>query len=428
MDLLNNLNEAQREAVMHSEGPLLVLAGAGSGKTRVLTTKVANLIKNGVPAYNILAITFTNKAAKEMKARVASMAPESANDLWVCTFHAACMRILRRQATFFKYSRNFTIYDDGDQQTVIKGCLKDLNIYEKKFPPKAISGSISQAKNRLLSPDAFEEQAFDHYSKVVSRVYHLYQERLEGNNALDFDDILAVTVRLFRENPPVLTYYQNKFRYILVDEYQDTNHAQYMLVKMLAEAHRNICAVGDPDQGIYSWRGADIANILDFERDYPDASVIMLEQNYRSTQIILDAANQVIKNNPDRKEKKLWTAAGAGEPVIIYTGDTERTEADFVAGRIERLHSHSGVKYGDFAIFYRTHAMSRSIEEGLIRRGIPYKIVGGLRFYDRKEIRDILGYLRLLDNPLDRVGLSRIINVPRRGVGEASLQKIISYA
>jgi DNA helicase-2/ATP-dependent DNA helicase PcrA len=356
------------------------------------------------------------------------MIPEGVRELWVCTFHAACMRILRRQAAFSRYTQNFTVYDDGDQQTVIKNCLKELNIDEKKFPPRAIGASISQAKNRLVGPEEFEGQAHDYYTKIVSRVYGLYQESLISNNALDFDDILMVTVRLFKESPHVLKYYREKFQYVLVDEYQDTNHAQYLLVNMLAGEHRNICAVGDPDQGIYSWRGADIGNILAFEKDYPESRIIALEQNYRSTQTILDAANQVIRNNPDRKEKKLWTAAGQGAPVIIYTGDTERYEADFVAGRIERLHSRKGIKFGDMAVFYRTHAMSRALEESLMRRGIPYGVVGGLRFYDRKEIRDLIGYLRLIDNPLDRVSLARVINVPRRGVGEASLAKIINFA
>ena len=429
MDIFSGLNEAQRMAVEHTEGPLLVLAGAGSGKTRVLTTRVAHLIRNkGVPSYQILAITFTNKAAQEMKERVSAIVPESVRDLWVCTFHAACMRILRRQASFVGYSQGFSIYDDGDQQTVIKNCLKELNIDEKRFAPKAISAAISQAKNRLVGPAEFEEQAYDYYTKVVSRVYSLYQEMLSRNNALDFDDILMATVRLFRENPSVLRFYQNRFQYILVDEYQDTNHAQYVLVNLLAAQYRNLCVVGDPDQGIYSWRGADIKNILDFKKDYPEARAIVLDRNYRSTQTILEAANQVIKNNPDRKEKKLWTAAGEGAPVIIHTGDTERSEAEFVAGRVEKLRATRSVKYGEMAVFYRTHAMSRALEEVFIRRGIPYRIIGGLRFYDRKEIKDLMAYLRLVDNPMDTVSLSRVINVPKRGVGEASLQKIISYA
>lgn len=429
MDIFAGLNEPQMEAVMHTEGPLLILAGAGSGKTRVLTTRVAHLIRNkGVPPYQVLAITFTNKAAREMKDRVSALVPESIKDLWVCTFHAACMRILRRQASFTGYSQGFSVYDDGDQQTVIRDCLKELDIDEKKFPPRAISAAISQAKNRLQSPEEAAEQADDYYTRVVSRLYRVYQEKLVRSNALDFDDILAVTVRLFRENPHVLRYYQNKFQYILVDEYQDTNHAQYVLVNMLAGEHRNLCVVGDPDQGIYSWRGANINNILDFEKDYPEARVVVLDRNYRSTRTILEAANQIIKNNPDRREKNLWTAAGEGTPVVVYTADTERAEADFVAGRIERLHASKDIRYGDMAVLYRTHAMSRALEEVLVRRGIPYQIVGGLRFYDRKEIKDLIAYLRLVDNPMDTVSLARIVNVPKRGVGEASLQKITAFS
>ncbi len=429
MDIFSGLNDAQRLAVETTEGPLLVLAGAGSGKTRVLTTRVAHLIRNkGVPPHQILAITFTNKAAQEMKDRVAAMVPESVRDLWVCTFHAACMRILRRQAAFAGYSRGFSVYDEGDQLTVIKDCLKNLDIDEKRFPSRAICSTITQAKNRLVSPEEFEEQAYDYYTRVAARVYRLYQEKLKDSNALDFDDILMVTVRLFREQPHVLRFYRNRFQYILVDEYQDTNHAQYVLVNLLAGDHRNICVVGDPDQGIYSWRGADISNILDFEKDYPEARVIVLDRNYRSTRTILEAANQVIKNNPGRMEKKLWTAAGAGAPVIVYTGDTERSEAEFVAGRIERLYAGGNMSYRDMAVFYRTHAMSRAIEEVLVRRGIPYRVVGGLRFYDRKEIKDLIAYLRLVDNPMDAVSLARIINVPKRGVGEASLQKILAFA
>lgn len=429
MDILAGLNNSQLRAVEVSEGPLLVLAGAGSGKTRVLTTKVTHLIKkHGVPAYKVLAITFTNKAAREMKERVAAIIPESVSDLWVCTFHKACMRILRRQASFIGYSQNFSVYDEEYQKAVIRECFKELNIDEERFAPKAVRSAISQAKNNLLGPEEYDEQANDYYTRVIASVYKLYQEKLVGNNALDFDDILVVTVRLFRDNPHVLRYYQNKFQYILVDEYQDTNHAQYSLVKMLAEAHRNLCVVGDPDQGIYSWRGADINNILNFEKDYPEAEVVILDQNYRSTQTILDAANHVIRNNPDRKEKKLWTAAGTGSPVIVYTGETERGEAEFVARMIEKLHISNNRKYSDFAILYRTHAMSRAIEEVLVRKGLPYGIVGGLRFYDRKEIKDLMAYLRLVDNPNDAVSLSRVINVPRRGVGEASLKKILAFA
>lgn len=429
MDIIDGLNEPQKQAVETTEGPLLVMAGAGSGKTRVLTTKIAHLIRNkGVKPYEILAITFTNKAAKEMKDRVAGMVPEDVNDIWVCTFHAACMRILRKQAIFAGYKQGFLIYDDSDQQTVVKECLKELNIDDKKFTPRSIMSSISQAKNRLVGPKEFEEQAYDFFSKLVTRVYTLYQSKLIHNNALDFDDILMVAVNLFKEHPHILKYYQNKFRYILVDEYQDTNHAQYALVKMLAEEHRNICVVGDPDQGIYSWRGADISNILDFEKDYKEAKLIVLDRNYRSTPVILDAANQLIKNNPDRKEKKLWTAGDKGTPIILFVGETERMEADYVADRIQKLYSQKSIPYKNMAVFYRTNAMSRVLEEAFMRRTIPYKIIGGLRFYERKEIKDLMSYLRLVGNPLDEVSLSRIINVPKRGIGEASIQKILLYS
>ncbi len=429
MDLLTSLNEAQKEAVQQTEGPLLVLAGAGSGKTRVLTTRIAYLIKEkGIPPYKILAITFTNKAAAEMKSRVESTVPESIRELWVSTFHSACLRMLRRQAKFLGYGENFVIYDNGDQQTVVKDCIRELDIDDKRFTPRSLASAISQAKNRLVDHVAFEEQAYDFYSRILARVYELYQKRLKSNNALDFDDLLMLTVRLFQENQAVLKYYQNKFRYILVDEYQDTNHAQYVLVNLLAGEHRNLCVVGDPDQSIYNFRGADIQNILSFEKDYPEARVIKLEQNYRSTGSILEAANNVIKNNPNRKDKQLWTAAGEGSPLVVHLANDEKMEAHYVAGRIEMMHGIKAMGYNNFAVLYRTHAMSRAIEEIFIRRGIPYTIIGGLKFYDRKEIKDLLAYLRLLDNPLDAVSLARIINVPRRGIGDASLQKILNYA
>ncbi len=429
MDLIANLNDAQKEAVKNTEGPLLVLAGAGSGKTRVLTTRIAYLVKErGVPPYQILAITFTNKAAAEMKSRVEAMVPDSIRELWVSTFHSACLRILRRQSRFLGYEENFVIYDDADQQTVVKDCVKELNIDDKRFPPRALSSAISQAKNRLVDPGAFEEQAYDFYSRIVARVYELYQKRLKNNNALDFDDLLMLTVRLFQQNNAVLKFYQKKFRYILVDEYQDTNHAQYVLVNLLAGEHRNLCVVGDPDQSIYNFRGADIQNILSFEKDYPEARIIKLEQNYRSTGTILEAANNVIQNNPNRKEKQLWTAEGQGVPLIVHLANDERMEAHYVAGRIELMKSINNMGFGSFAVLYRTHAMSRAIEEILVRRGIPYTMIGGLKFYERKEIKDIMSYLRLLSNPLDTVSLSRIINVPKRGIGEASLQKILDFS
>lgn len=429
MQLLENLNESQAKAVRHTEGPILVLAGAGSGKTRVLTTRIAYLLEEkGISPFNILAITFTNKAAAEMRERVESMVPEMARDLWVCTFHSTCLRILRRQARFLGYEDNFVIYDDADQQTVIKDCLKEINLDEKKFPARAVSSAISQAKNQLVGPVEYLEQAYDYFSQVVAQVYELYQKKLKRNNALDFDDLLMLTVRLFQQNSSVLQHYQNKFRYILVDEYQDTNHAQYVLVNLLAKTHRNLCVVGDPNQGIYGWRGADIQNILSFERDYPEAMVVKLEQNYRSTQTILDAANQVIQQNPGRKEMHLWTAEGEGEPVVAYHGNSERSEAQFVADRILRIRRTRETAYRDFAVLYRTHAMSRVLEELFLHWGIPYNIVGGLRFYERKEIKDLLSYLRLIVNPSDTVSLARIINVPRRGIGDASVQKLITYS
>ncbi len=426
---ISTLNDAQLQAVTHYNGPLLVLAGAGSGKTRVLTTRIAYLLREkGVDPYNILAITFTNKAAREMRERIEVVVPDQARSLWVCTFHAACLRILRRQAGFAGYTPNFVIYDASDQKTVIKECLKELNLDEKKFPPAAIGAAISQAKNVLYSPEELEKKSFDYFQRTVCKVYKLYSEKLKKNNALDFDDLLVQTVRLFRENPSVLSYYQEKFKYILVDEYQDTNHAQYVLVNLLASKHRNLCVVGDPDQSIYGWRGADITNILNFERDYPDATVIILEQNYRSTKTILESANRVISNNLNRKPKKLWTAGSPGDPVVIFTARDEHAEANFVVDRINRWHLTRQRPYGDFAVLYRTHAQSRVLEEKFLAYGIPYTIVGGLRFYERKEIKDLLAYLRLLVNPGDRVALQRVINEPRRGIGEASIGKIFALA
>ena len=428
-DMFSQLNSAQRQAVLHKEGPLLILAGAGSGKTRVLTTRIAYLIENGVEPFRILAITFTNKAANEMKERLSSIVGEKAvASLWVSTFHAACVRILRREIGALDYQSNFIIYDTADQQTVIKNCLKELNLDEKKFTPRSVLAEISRAKNRLVLPDQYAREASNYYENIVSDLYSLYQEKLKSANALDFDDLLILTVKLFKENPSVLQYYQNKFQYILVDEYQDTNHVQYILIKLLAAAHRNICVVGDPDQSIYGWRGADIQNILDFEEDYPDAVVIKLEQNYRSTKTILKAANQVINNNFDRKEKALWTENEEGEPIICFMGQDERHEAEYIADEIYRGHNKEDRPYKDFAVLYRTHAQSRPIEETFIRFGIPYEIYGGLKFYERKEIKDILAYLRVIANPNDTVSLTRIINVPKRGIGEATLAKVESFA
>ncbi len=444
--LLFGLNPVQREAVKHTGGPLLILAGAGSGKTRVLTSRVAYLIQErGVKPYNILAITFTNKAAGEMKERVQHLLGQDARDIWVSTFHSGCNRILRReignlnsvgvQSSYANsagnqggYDSNFAIYDTADQQTLIKQCLKELNLDDKKFAPRAVASLISEAKNKLQNPDRFARQAFDFFAEKTVEIYRLYQQKLRQNNALDFDDLLMFTVRLFDEHPEVLRYYQDRFRYILVDEYQDTNHAQYRLINLLAHRHRNLCVVGDADQSIYRFRGADISNILNFEQDYPEARVIKLEQNYRSTQTILEAANYVIRNNSERKEKHLWTENTQGQEIVTYRGEDERWESTYVVDRICTLKHKEGRPYKDFAVLYRTNAQSRVLEEELMKSRVPYKIVGGLKFYERKEIKDILAYLKVLANPADSVALRRIINVPKRGLGEASLEKVLAFA
>jgi len=423
---LSGLNEAQRKAVVYGDGPMLILAGAGSGKTRVLTNRIVYLIsQQGVDPFNILGITFTNKAAREMRQRIAAEVPELVQDLWISTFHSACLRILRRQAGFMP---NFVIYDPDDQKTLIKECLKEMNLDDKKHPPNAVLSTISKAKNMLYGPDELEKKSYDYFSRAACDVYKLYQNKLTKNNALDFDDLLMKTVQLLQNNLQALSYYQNKFRYIMVDEYQDTNHAQYILVNLLAQKHRNLCVVGDPDQGIYGWRGADIRNIMSFERDYPDAAVFILEQNYRSTRTILESANEIIKYNRERKDKNLWTAGPQGNPVTVFTARNEHSEANYIADHIRRWCMFKQKEYGDFAVLYRTHAQSRVLEEKLLTAGIPYIIVGGLRFYERKEIKDLLAYLRLLVNPDDRVSLRRIINEPKRGIGPASLKKILDLA
>jgi DNA helicase-2/ATP-dependent DNA helicase PcrA len=428
VQILNELNPQQQAAVQHTEGPVLVLAGAGSGKTRVLTYRVAYLVQNkGVSPSNILAITFTNKAAQEMKNRLSAIL-DNFKSPWVSTFHAACARILRREIAVLGYTRDFTIYDDGDQLTLIKEGLRAFNLDDKKYPPRNVLYRISTAKNQLQDPAACAQRAADLIEQKVAELYAWYQKRLKDLNALDFDDLIMQTVRLLRENPDILDYYQKKFRYILVDEYQDTNHSQYILVKLLAAQHRNLCVVGDPDQSIYGWRGADLNNILSFERDYPDARIIKLEENYRSTQTILDAANHVVSHNQSRREKKLWTSNQKGQLLQLFRGETEQDEGRYVVESILYLKHKENLNYRDFAVFYRTHAQSRVIEEFFVRYRIPYRIIGGLRFYQRKEIRDLLAYLRVLANPADNVSLQRIINVPRRGIGEATWRRVIELA
>ncbi|QHC10790.1 MULTISPECIES: DNA helicase PcrA [Bacillus] len=427
--LLSGLNPVQQEAVKTTDGPLLLMAGAGSGKTRVLTHRIAYLMaKKHVAPWNILAITFTNKAAREMKERVESILGPGADEIWISTFHSMCVRILRRDIDRIGINRNFSILDTADQLSVIKGILKERNIDPKKFDPRSILGSISSAKNELIEPEEFAKTAGGYYDQVTSDVYTDYQKKLLKNQSLDFDDLIMTTIKLFERVPEVLEFYQRKFQYIHVDEYQDTNRAQYLLVKQLAARLENICVVGDSDQSIYRWRGADIANILSFEKDYPSANVILLEQNYRSTKRILQAANEVIKNNSNRKPKNLWTENDEGIKLSYYSGDNEFGEGQFVAGKIYELHSSGRRKLSDIAILYRTNAQSRVIEETLLKSGLNYNIVGGTKFYDRKEIKDILAYLRLVSNPDDDISFTRIVNVPKRGVGATSLEKIASYA
>jgi DNA helicase II / ATP-dependent DNA helicase PcrA len=427
--LLNGMNPEQAEAVKATEGPLLIMAGAGSGKTRVLTHRIAFLmVEKGVNPYNILAITFTNKAAREMKDRIHNILGGASDNIWISTFHSMCVRILRRDIDRIGMNRNFTILDSTDQQSVIKAILKEKNIDPKKFDPRSLLGSISSAKNELTTPEELSKQVGGYYDQVVSDVYTEYQKRLRKNQALDFDDLIMTTIQLFQRVPEVLEFYQRKFQYIHVDEYQDTNRAQYMLVKLLASRFQNLCVVGDSDQSIYRWRGADIANILSFEKDYPRATVIFLEQNYRSTKRILQAANEVIQKNSNRKPKNLWTENHDGEKISYFRADTEQTEAQFVTGKIKEMTESGKRKYSDFAILYRTNAQSRVMEEVLLKSNIEYSIVGGIKFYDRKEIKDILAYLRLISNPDDDISLIRVINVPKRGVGATSVDKIARYA
>lgn len=424
LEALQTLNKEQREAVEAVDGPLLIMAGAGSGKTRVLTHRIAYLIATRKAApWSILAITFTNKAAREMQERVSQLVGASASDIWVSTFHSMCVRMLRREIDRIGYTSNFTILDAADQLSVVRACLKELNIDSKKFDPKAILSEISSAKNELITATEYEKQQGGYFESIVAEVYTQYQKKLKSNNALDFDDLIMKTIELFKAEPTVLEQVQHRFQYIHVDEYQDTNRAQYMLCKMIADKHHNICVVGDSDQSIYRWRGADISNILNFEKDYPNAKTILLEQNYRSTANILDAANSVIALNTGRKPKNLWTAQGEGPKLQIYQAHSEHDEGYFITKEINN-NLANGKQYKEHAILYRTNAQSRVIEEILIKSDIPYQIIGGTRFYDRMEIKDILAYLRLISNPNDDVSFNRIINVPKRGLGAVSVDKI----
>ena len=426
--LLNGMNDKQSEAVQTTEGPLLIMAGAGSGKTRVLTPRLAYLIdEKMVNPWNILAITFTNKAAREMRERAMALNPATSETL-IATFHSMCVRILRREADHIGYNRNFTILDPGEQRTLMKRILKNLNLDSKKWNERAILGTISNAKNDLLDEVAYEHQAGDMYTQIVAKCYKAYQEELRRSEAMDFDDLIMMTLRLFDKNPDVLAYYQQRYQYIHVDEYQDTNHAQYQLVKLLASRFKNICVVGDADQSIYGWRGADMQNILDFEKDYPEAKVVLLEENYRSTKKILQAANEVIKNNRNRRPKKLWTQNDDGEQIVYYRANDERDEAVFVASTINNVVREEGKNFKDFAVLYRTNAQSRTIEEALLKSNIPYTMVGGTKFYSRKEIRDVISYLNLIANPSDNISFERVVNEPKRGVGPGTLEKIRTFA
>ena len=425
---LADLNPAQREAVLATEGPLLVVAGAGSGKTRVLTYRVAHLINAcGVKPNEILAITFTNKAAGEMRERLEDLLGPVARSIWILTFHAACGRILRREAQRLGYRSNFTIYDQADQVRLTKACLEELDRDPKRFVPRGIHAQISAAKNQLVTPEEYAERVSSFHDQTVAEVYDLYQKRLIASNAVDFDDLLMLTVQVLESFPEARERWQKAFRYILVDEYQDTNHAQYRLLQLLAEKHRNVCAVGDPDQSIYAFRGADIRNILEFERDFGETKTIALEQNYRSTNTILESANAVISNNRERKPKNLWSELGEGDPVRALEVEDEHAEARFVAAEIALL-GEEGFNGSEIAVFYRTNAQSRVLEDVLVRQGVGYQVIGGPRFYERAEVKDVIAYLQAIDNPYDAVSLQRIANRPRRGIGDASLARLQTYA
>ena len=427
--ILADLNPPQQEAVQHGDGPLLILAGAGSGKTRVITRRVAHLIaRRGVQPWQILAVTFTNKAANEMRKRVEQVLGGRGLAVALGTFHSTCVRILRKWHTELGFRQSFVIYDDADQLGVIRDCLRDLNLSERVMSPRAVAARISRAKNEMQTPGEYAAAATDFTEERTAKIYSMYQERLKASHAVDFDDLLMLTVLLFRDHAHVLEYYQNLWRYVLVDEYQDTNHAQYQIVNFLSRRHGNLCVVGDDDQSIYRWRGADLNNILDFERDHPGCRVIKLEQNYRSTQNILDAAGGVVANNRGRKGKALWTENPDGEPIVVYQARDEQAEAEFVAQRVRELAAENGHSLDDFAVFYRTNAQSRVLEDALRRDLTPYVIVGGLRFYERKEVKDLVAYLRLVANPDDAQSFKRIVNVPLRGIGAATVEKLDGLA
>jgi DNA helicase II / ATP-dependent DNA helicase PcrA len=427
--ILADLNPPQQEAVQHDDGPLLILAGAGSGKTRVITRRIAHLIaRRGLQPWQLLAVTFTNKAASEMKKRVEQLLGGRGLNVALGTFHSTCVRILRKWHAEMGFRQSFVIYDDADQLNVIRDCLKGMNLSERIMSPRAVAARISRAKNELQTPGEYAAAATDFTEERTAKIYSLYQERLKTSHAVDFDDLLMLTVLLFRDHPRALEYYQQLWRYVLVDEYQDTNHAQYQIVNFLTQRHGNLCVVGDDDQSIYRWRGADLNNILDFERDHPGCRVIRLEQNYRSTQNILDAAGGVVAHNRSRKGKRLWTENPSGEPIIAYQARDEQAEAEFVAQRIRILAAETGHALSDFAVFYRTNAQSRVLEDALRRDVTPYVIVGGLRFYERKEVKDLIAYLRLVANPDDAQSFKRIVNVPARGIGAATLEKLEGLA
>ena len=428
-ELLDGLNTAQENAVLHDGGPLLIIAGAGSGKTRVLTHRIAHLIQErGVSPFEILAITFTNKAADEMKHRVGALIGPVAEKMWVSTFHSACVRILRSNADRLGFPSSFTIYDQADAVRLTGYVLRDLNLDSKKFPPRTVHSAISAAKNDYKTVAEYTEAAATIFERKIAEVYAEYQARLLKAGAMDFDDLLFNTVELFKKHPDVLESYQRRFRHVLVDEYQDTNSVQNAIVTMLSEAHRQVCVVGDGDQSIYRFRGADIRNILEFETTFPDANVVLLEQNYRSTQTVLDAANAVIENNEGRKPKELWTEQGDGDKIMRYFADDETDEAQWVAHELARIHEGGLHRWGDMAVFYRTNAQSRALEEYLVRVNIPYKVIGGTRFYDRREVKDAMAYLKATANPVDEVSIKRVLNTPKRGVGDTTVAKLDTWA